>query len=171
MHHDESQEQFVLLGSLLSQWCSWEALTYILCCRSHGLVWTLLLFTAATSSSNCESSGSKACFVTACWWWGESVSKHTRTYWQPSASTSGEYLTLGNLSESTVATVHFSRGFFCLSLWSLNKIRIYGFSYFFKYYHFVFRVTWKEETLEYIGDDWKELISVFTLFFFSTFSE
>lgn len=77
--------------------------------------------------------------------------------------------TWGTCQESTVATVHFSQGFFCLSLWSLNKIRIYGFSYFFKYYHFVFRVTWKEETLEYIGDDWRELISVFTLFFFFHF--
>lgn len=93
MHHAESQE-FLHLGPLLSQWCLRESLTYILCRRSHGLVWTLLLFTAATSSSSCESSGSKACFVTACWWCGASASKPTRTCWRPSASISGECLTL-----------------------------------------------------------------------------
>ena len=101
----------VWAGQLWAGWCTrWEPravciwvpfvpmvslrLSCIFHCRSHGLVWTLLLFTAATSCSSCESSGSRACFVTACWWWGASASKHTRMSWQPSASISGEHLTL-----------------------------------------------------------------------------
>lgn len=58
---------------------------------------------------------------------------------------------------------------FSVFVFSLNKMRIYRFSYFFNYYHFVFWVTRQEKRLllEYIGGHWKDLMSVFSLYFAS----